>query len=134
MKNGEFCDFFIFHKIARIVFLKIRVWFSKFSYKNGDLYQFRYNHFEEINFYWKIFLGFANLPNQLYRKSVKDGFEFSLMVVGESGLGKSTLINSLFLTDIYSQVTIRLLMQILKQKLITPKVPNKAERPKIQIF
>jgi len=46
--------------------------------------------------------GFANLPNQLYRKSVKDGFEFSLMVVGESGLGKSTLTNSLFLTDVYS--------------------------------
>jgi len=49
------------------------------------------------------YLGFANLPNQLYRKSVKDGFEFSLMVVGESGLGKSTLINSLFLTDIYCE-------------------------------
>ncbi|CAG5080004.1 Oidioi.mRNA.OKI2018_I69.PAR.g9443.t3.cds [Oikopleura dioica] len=49
------------------------------------------------------YVGFANLPNQLYRKSVKDGFEFSLMVVGESGLGKSTLINSLFLTDVYSE-------------------------------
>jgi len=48
------------------------------------------------------YVGFANLPNQLYRKSVKDGFEFSLMVVGESGLGKSTLTNSLFLTDVYS--------------------------------
>ncbi|KAL5022628.1 hypothetical protein ScPMuIL_001783 [Solemya velum] len=48
------------------------------------------------------YVGFANLPNQVYRKSVKKGFEFTLMVVGESGLGKSTLINSLFLTDLYS--------------------------------
>ncbi|XP_064619281.1 septin-1-like isoform X2 [Lineus longissimus] len=47
------------------------------------------------------YVGFANLPNQVHRKSVKKGFEFTLMVVGESGLGKSTLINSLFLTDLY---------------------------------
>ncbi|XP_066936681.1 septin-7-like isoform X6 [Clytia hemisphaerica] len=48
------------------------------------------------------YVGFANLPNQVFRKSVKKGFQFTLMVVGESGLGKSTLINSLFLTDIYT--------------------------------
>jgi septin 7 len=49
------------------------------------------------------YVGFANLPNQVHRKSVKKGFEFTLMVVGRSGLGKSTLINSMFLTDIYSE-------------------------------
>ncbi|XP_065206980.1 septin-7 isoform X3 [Planococcus citri] len=48
------------------------------------------------------YVGFANFPNQVYRKAIKKGFEFTLMVVGESGLGKSTLINSLFLSDVYS--------------------------------
>lgn len=28
------------------------------------------------------YIGFANLPNQVYRKSVKRGFDFTLMVVG----------------------------------------------------
>lgn len=97
-------------------------------------------------------MGFATLPNQVHRKSVKKGFDFTLMVAGgflleeinmnkicfndftvvkdlfqgnicytrssvclilcssscvcvcvagESGMGKSTLVNSLFLTDLY---------------------------------
>ena len=53
------------------------------------------------------YVGFANLPNQVHRKSVKKGFEFTMMVVGESGLGKSTLVNSLFLTDLYPERQVR---------------------------
>ncbi|XP_046876884.1 septin 4a [Hypomesus transpacificus] len=49
----------------------------------------------------KEYVGFATLPNQVHRKSVKKGFAFTLMVAGESGLGKSTLVNSLFITDLY---------------------------------
>uniref|UniRef100_A0A0N5AQL5 Septin n=1 Tax=Syphacia muris TaxID=451379 RepID=A0A0N5AQL5_9BILA len=47
------------------------------------------------------YVGFANFPNQVFRRAVKNGFELTLMVVGQSGLGKSTFLNSLFATDIY---------------------------------
>ncbi|PWN92870.1 putative cell division control protein CDC3 [Acaromyces ingoldii] len=47
------------------------------------------------------YVGFANLPNQVHRKSVRKGFTFTCMVVGESGLGKSTLINTLFNSRLY---------------------------------
>uniref|UniRef100_A0A4W6F981 Septin 4a n=1 Tax=Lates calcarifer TaxID=8187 RepID=A0A4W6F981_LATCA len=60
----------------------------------------------------KEYVGFATLPNQVHRKTVKKGFTFTLIVAGESGLGKSTLINSLFLTDLYKD----------------RKVPNAEER------
>ncbi|MFH4980491.1 hypothetical protein AB6A40_007200 [Gnathostoma spinigerum] len=46
------------------------------------------------------YVGFANFPNQVFRRAIKNGFEFTLMVVGQSGLGKSTFINSLFMAEI----------------------------------
>lgn len=30
------------------------------------------------------YVGFANLPNQVYRRAVKKGFEFTLLIVGKS--------------------------------------------------
>ncbi|XP_072518921.1 septin 4a [Salminus brasiliensis] len=61
----------------------------------------RFDPYDSIEDQDKEYVGFATLPNQVHRKSVKKGFAFTLMVAGESGLGKSTLINSLFLTDLY---------------------------------
>ncbi|EGD74992.1 hypothetical protein PTSG_07215 [Salpingoeca rosetta] len=48
-------------------------------------------------------IGFANLPNQIHREVTLKGFDFTLMVVGRSGLGKSTFVNTLFSTDIYEE-------------------------------
>lgn len=48
------------------------------------------------------FVGFANLPKQWHRKSVRRGFTFNCMVIGESGMGKATLINTLFNREVLS--------------------------------
>ena len=73
----------------------------------------------EMNLAQQQLVGFGMLPDQVtvshqeevtlmvmvlqvYSKAVRKGFEFSLMVVGASGLGKATLVNSMFLTDIYA--------------------------------
>lgn len=42
------------------------------------------------------YVGFANLPKQWHRKSIRNGFNFNVLCVGKPGLGKTTLINSLF--------------------------------------
>lgn len=45
-------------------------------------------------------VGIANLPNQRYRKMAHDGAVFTVMMVGESGLGKTTFINTLLATNL----------------------------------
>lgn len=41
-------------------------------------------------------VGFETITTQIQKRLLKRGFEFNLMVVGASGLGKTTLINTLF--------------------------------------
>ncbi|ETE65766.1 Septin-8, partial [Ophiophagus hannah] len=43
-------------------------------------------------------VGFDSLPDQLVSKSVVQGFSFNILCVGETGIGKSTLMNTLFNT------------------------------------
>lgn len=43
-------------------------------------------------------VGFDSLPDQLVNKSVAEGFTFNILCIGETGIGKSTLIDTLFNT------------------------------------
>lgn len=47
-------------------------------------------------------VGFDSLPDQLVNKSVQNGFVFNVMCIGETGLGKSTLMDTLFNTNFES--------------------------------
>lgn len=47
-------------------------------------------------------VGFDSLPDQLVNKSVQNGFVFNVMCIGETGLGKSTLMDTLFNTSFES--------------------------------
>nr|XP_023511335.1 septin-14 isoform X2 [Equus caballus] len=44
--------------------------------------------------------GFECLPHQLVNKSIQQGFSFNILCVGETGIGKSTLIDTLFNTNL----------------------------------
>ncbi|XP_067151407.1 septin-10 isoform X1 [Apteryx mantelli] len=44
-------------------------------------------------------VGVDSLPEQLVNKSIKQGFCFNILCIGETGIGKSTLIDSLFNTS-----------------------------------
>ena len=48
-------------------------------------------------------VGFSSLPLQLYRRISRQSLTFCLIIVAQSGLGKSTFINSMFRSDIYSR-------------------------------
>jgi type IV secretory pathway VirB4 component len=49
-------------------------------------------------------LGISDLPVQRQRRSKHRPYLFNVMVVGESGLGKTTFMNSLFNTDLVEEI------------------------------
>ncbi|VDI39525.1 septin 4 [Mytilus galloprovincialis] len=79
------------------------------------------------------FIGFASLPEQVHRKAVRRGFDFSLMVLGDSGLGKSTLINSLFLTDLYKDREIPDTADLVERTLTTVKKQIEIEEKGVKV-
>ncbi|KAG8137518.1 hypothetical protein E2320_004753, partial [Naja naja] len=50
-------------------------------------------------------VGFDSLPDQLVNKSIHQGFCFNILSIGETGIGKSTLIDTLFNTSFDDHVS-----------------------------
>lgn len=46
------------------------------------------------------YVGFDTITSQIENRLLKRGFQFNVMVVGRSGLGKTTLVNTLFLSKL----------------------------------
>lgn len=51
------------------------------------------------------YVGFDTITSQIEHRLLKKGFQFNIMVVGHSGLGKSTLINTLFSSHLIDSLT-----------------------------
>ena len=52
-----------------------------------------------------LYAGLQCIPHQVYRRSIRKGFKFNLMMIGEQSLGKAKLLNSLFQSEIYTEQT-----------------------------
>ncbi|KAL3085163.1 hypothetical protein niasHS_010232 [Heterodera schachtii] len=62
--------------------------------QNGNVHSSQNKAIPEIKL--TGFVGFDSLPYQLVRKCQENGFQFNLLCVGETGMGKTTLLESLF--------------------------------------
>lgn len=58
------------------------------------------NHLRNLKLSGNV--GFDSLPDQLVNKSIQNGFVFNILCISETGLGKSTLMDSLFNTNFES--------------------------------
>uniref|UniRef100_UPI004038A792 uncharacterized protein LOC143388601 n=1 Tax=Callospermophilus lateralis TaxID=76772 RepID=UPI004038A792 len=84
------------------------------------------------------YVGIDSILEQMQRKAMKQGFEFNIMVVGQSGLGKSTLINTLFKSKI-SRKSVQppseeRIPKTIKIKSITQDIEEKGVRMKLTVI
>ena len=80
-------------------------------------------------------IGITNLPNQYHKIISRKTIHYTLMLVGSSGLGKTTFINTLFHSDLktsQSPVEKTVSMNIVRAGLIFLLIKNRIRRKGIQ--
>uniref|UniRef100_UPI00398EF3FB neuronal-specific septin-3-like isoform X2 n=1 Tax=Pristiophorus japonicus TaxID=55135 RepID=UPI00398EF3FB len=83
------------------------------------------------------YVGIDSILEQMRRKAMKQGFEFNIMVVGQSGLGKSTLINTLFKSKVSRKSVVgteERIPQTVEMKSISHDVEEKGVRMKLTVI
>uniref|UniRef100_A0A7N4NSI1 Septin 9 n=1 Tax=Sarcophilus harrisii TaxID=9305 RepID=A0A7N4NSI1_SARHA len=84
------------------------------------------------------YVGIDAILEQMRRKAMKQGFEFNIMVVGQSGLGKSTLINTLFKSKVSRKsvqpVSEERIPKTIEIKSITHEIEEKGVRMKLTVI
>ncbi|KAJ1798042.1 cell division control protein [Coemansia sp. RSA 2399] len=67
------------------------------------------------------YVGFDTITQQMERKFLKRGFNLNVILVGESGMGKSTLINSIFASHLVDSMGRRTAQEVIRKTTeITP--------------
>ncbi|XP_047694170.1 septin-12 isoform X2 [Prionailurus viverrinus] len=82
------------------------------------------------------YVGIEAVLDQLKIKAMKMGFEFNIMVVGQSGLGKSTMLNTLFKSKVWQCTPPGLEMptpQTLQLKSVTHVIEEKGVKLKLTV-
>ncbi|XP_033826347.1 neuronal-specific septin-3-like isoform X2 [Periophthalmus magnuspinnatus] len=84
------------------------------------------------------YVGIDAILEQMRRKAMKQGFELNIMVVGQSGLGKSTLMNTLFKSKVsrkYVQATAQeKIPKTIEIKSISHDIEEKGVRMKLTVI
>ncbi|XP_063791117.1 septin-12 isoform X2 [Pseudophryne corroboree] len=90
--------------------------------------------FEELGREPFGYVGIDSVLDQMKRKAMKYGFEFNIMVVGQSGLGKSTLVNTLFKSKVIRKSPDAGIPKTLELKAVSQVVEEKGMEMRLTVI
>ncbi|KAM9304836.1 septin-12 [Gastrophryne carolinensis] len=80
------------------------------------------------------YVGIDSVLEQMKRKAMKYGFEFNIMVVGQSGLGKSTLVNTLFKSKVIRKIPGAGIPKTLEMKAVSQVIEERGVEMRLTVI